>query len=90
MFLAADAVRFVPVDFRGVDAAILEPDSTNALALSPPTRQLAVLVACGDRLDVDEGPTISNMFSDTTLRAAAGQDQEISAVAACTTEPPNN
>jgi hypothetical protein len=61
---AADAVRLVPVDFREVEAAIVEADRSDSLALSPSTwplglaqaTQLADLAPSGDRLYVDDWP----------------------------------
>ena len=42
-FFAADAVRFIPVDFRAVDAAIDEPNPSNPFLLPPVTLAIRLL-----------------------------------------------
>jgi hypothetical protein len=61
-FLATDAVRLVPVDFRRVGAAMLEPDLSNPLAFPPSTSTIRLLQPAdltnpspnSDGLDVDD------------------------------------
>jgi hypothetical protein len=42
--LSADAVRFVPVELRANERAVIEPNQGDAFSLSPPSARMFVVV----------------------------------------------
>src|SRR5438477_434186 len=83
VFLPADPVRFIPVNFRCADAAILESESSNPLPFTPSAWAVCLLQAAdlADSTTRDHGLDVADGADDlehlrcSTVHVAIGRRQ---------------